>query len=152
LMLSRCQRLRIAILISVVGSCSCSPALWNLAADSPRSATAVPESGQLMLFGGSGHRTFLGCLSCSQYSAESVFNTYGRFGSRYQTNSIWNSYSIYGSKYSEYSACNPYATDPPVVVDEYGNYYGRLTVNAYSSERYGSGAVMDWLRQDVCDE
>jgi len=49
--------------------------------------------------------------------------------------SIFNPYSQFGSRYSAYSACNPYATDPPVIVDENGNYYGRLTVNTY----YGDG-------------
>jgi hypothetical protein len=87
--------------------------------------------GKIMLFGGADHRTYLGCLSCSQYDAESVFNSYGTHGSKYSTESILNAYSEFGSKYSTESACNPYATDPPVIVDSAGQYYGRLTLNAY---------------------
>lgn len=98
-----------------------------------------------MVFGGPSHDTYLGCLSCSEYSAESVLNEYGTFGSRYSSTSIFNPYSQYGSKYSAYSACNPYASDPPVVVDPSGNYYGRLTIARYHPERFGGPDVLRWL-------
>jgi len=95
------------------------------------SASANPR---LLLFGGPGHRVFLGCLNCDRYSNESVQNQYSDYGSRYSDTSVLNPYSDYGSKYSDYGACNRYASDPPVIVDDNGNYYGRLTVNRYADQ------------------
>jgi hypothetical protein len=104
-------------------------------------------SGELLIFGGPGHDTFLGCLTCSEYSSDSVHNEYG-FGNPYgQT--IFNGYSQFGSPYSTYSACNPYASDPPVVVDEDGEFYGRLTLNRYHRQAITDDRVMSWLR-GVC--
>lgn len=84
-------------------------------------AVAVPAANnipqvKLMIFGGEGHKTYLGCLSCSEYATDSVFNQYGNYGSRYAIDSVWNHYSDFGSRYSNYGACNPYANDPPVIV------------------------------------
>ena len=87
-------------------------------------------AGKLLLFGGEDHKTFLGCLTCSEFSADSVKNTYGSFGSSYSTTSVINPYSPFGSPYGQFSACNPYASDPPVIVDPDGKYYGRLSVSA----------------------
>lgn len=100
---------------------------------------------KLMIFGGSGHSAYLGCLNCSQYATDSVRNTYGTYGSAYSNQSIFNHYSEYGSPYSTESACNPYATDPPVIVDQNGRYYGRLTLNAYNTEIGAGTQFMGWL-------
>ena len=108
-------------------------------------AASAPVAPKLMIFGGDGHKTYLGCLNCNQYASDSVLNTYGSYGSAYSTSSLANSYGDFGSPYSTYSACNPYATDPPVVVDNAGNFYGRLTVNAYNSERIHDQTVLAWL-------
>ena len=85
--------------------------------------------------------SYLGCLSCSQYDMDSVFNQYGSHGSRYQTDSIFNPYGELGSKYSNYGACSPYATDPPVIVDGSGTFFGKLTVNRYGTQ----GASAEWV-------
>lgn len=104
-----------------------------------------------MIFGGTDHKTYLGCLNCNEYATDSVFNFYGTHGSPYSGESIWNHYGEYGSPYSTYSACNPYASDPPVIVDQNGAYYGRLTVNEYHPQR-GSGAnYFNWLKNKVCE-
>jgi hypothetical protein len=100
---------------------------------------------KLMLFGGAGHRTYLGCLSCSNYASDSVFNSYGDHGSAYGSESIANHYSDFGSAYSEYSACSPYASDPPVVVDGDGRFYGRLSVNPFARERLQNADFNAWL-------
>lgn len=109
-------------------------------------ASAISAQPQkIMLFGGRGHKTYLGCLNCNKFTPDSVLNIYGTNGSPYSSSSIWNHYSEYGSKYSDYSACNPYANDPPVIVDAKGNFYGRLTANRYHAE-IGSGAkLMDLI-------
>jgi hypothetical protein len=102
-----------------------------------------------MLFGGPGHKIYLGCLSCSAYNSESVFNSYGSYGSAYSATSIANAYSVYGSQFSAYSACNPYASDPPVIVDGAGRYYGRLTVNAVRSDGPPTQQLRGWIAS-VC--
>jgi hypothetical protein len=35
---------------------------------------------EILIFGGSGHREFLGCLNCSEYSTGSIWNEYSTFG------------------------------------------------------------------------
>lgn len=127
---------------------SCSPAVLQGISQGLAGASHGTASGgfeTLMLFGGSGNSTYLGCLSCSEYARDSIFNSYGPHGSRYSTQSIFNPYSQFGSRYSQYSPCNRYAAHPPVVVDDAGNYYGRLTLNSYHAERYGDGEVLAWL-------
>ena len=101
--------------------------------------------GKLMVFGGQGHKTYLGCLNCGQYAFDSVLNSYGNFGSAYSSSSIFNSYGEFGSTYSMYSACNPYASDPPVIVDQAGDFYGRLTVNTYNQQQTHDAELLQWL-------
>ncbi len=147
-----------AFIIGTVASSGCSEAVARgvaagmggmangmangMAAASP--GAALP-SGKIMIFGGANHATYLGCLSCSQYDAESVYNRYGAHGSNYAAESIFNAYGEFGSKYSNTSACNVYAGDPPVIVDGSGRYYGRLTVNQYRSDGPPSPQIRAWL-------
>lgn len=126
----------------------CSRAAWQAAAQGAAAASAPPTPTALLLFGGQNHKTFLGCLNCSEMSQSSIFNTFG-YGSSYgQT--IFNHYSDYGSAYSTWSACNPYATDPPVIVDSAGHYYGRLTLNLYYTEIGTGRNYVGWLKEKVC--
>ena len=136
----------------------CSPAARQNAA-SVLAAAGAGASGntptsqrKIMIFGGHDHRTYLGCLSCSEYVTDSVFNEYGNYGSRYSSTSIWNHYADFGSRYSNEGACNPYAVDPPVIVDMDGNYYGRLTLNSYHPQIAAGSKFHDWLEQKVCEE
>lgn len=122
----------------------------GLAAYGNGAASNPAVSHKIMIFGGEGHKTYLGCLNCSQYATDSVDNKYGDHGSPYSDESVFNRYSDYGSPYSDYSACNHYASDPPVIVDESGNYYGRLTVNEYHSEIGSGKKFMEWLTA-VCE-
>jgi hypothetical protein len=78
-------------------------------------------------------QTYLGCITCSTYSTDSIFNPYGSYGSSYSFTSVNNQYAPYGSPYSATSACNPYTVSPPSIFDEAGCYYGRLSVNQYVS-------------------
>jgi hypothetical protein len=139
-------------LLQMIG---CSPAARQGAVNAigAAGAGAAPSRQQkLMLFGGEGHKVYLGCLNCSQYSTDSVFNQYGTFGSRYSNTSVWNHYSDYGSAYSSWGACNPYATDPPVIVDLDGNFYGRLTLNEYHAQIGTGRNYHDWLYRLVCEK
>lgn len=138
------------IVICLFSALGCSPELWRAIGQSMQETGKAYQTKKLMIFGGRGHKTYLGCLSCNAYSSESVFNKYGTYGSSYSTTSILNHYSTFGSKYSTYSACNPYASDPPIVVDDNGTYYGRLTVNIYLSDLYSNQNTQTWLRTVVC--
>ena len=121
----------------------------------PPTTTTIPVvvppapvcGGQLLAYATDG--TYLGCITCSQYSVESIFNQYGLYGSPYSATSVNNQYGLYGSPYSSTSACNPYTTSPPVIVDEAGCSYGRLSVNQYVSRSVcgilGNGALCDEL-------
>lgn len=90
---------------------------------------------ELLLYGGSNHDEFLGCLVCNEYSSESVCNGYGQYGNEYGSN-MWNEYSSpYGNEYSSSSPWNEYShsNNVPILVDRQGNFYGYFTINAYRS-------------------
>ena len=136
---------------------ACSPAarqragtIVGAAAAGAAGASAPQQLTKLMIFGGPDHKTYLGCLNCNEYATDSVFNSYGTHGSPYSSESIWNHYTEVGSAYSSYGACNPYASDPPVIVDQNGAYYGRLTVNEYHPQRGAGAQYYGWLSEKVC--
>ncbi len=113
-----------------------------------RQTYSVPnylDKQKVMIFGGAGHKIYLGCISCSQYDSDSILNYYGNYGSRYSSTSILNSYSDFGSRYSNYSACNPYASDPPVIVNSQGTFYGRLTINQNNHQRTNDKEINSWI-------
>jgi len=71
-------------------------------------------------------------------------NPYGA-GSPYKPDGLMNPYSQYGSPYSNNSWTNPYATNPPKMYDQRGNYMGELSKNPYRQDsisnpygKYGS--------------
>lgn len=143
----RLTRAALLLCLVVLTSCTSDPAFWSgvaagLAQASAPTYTSSPRD--LLIFGGKNHDVFLGCLSCSEYASNSVLNEYGRYGGSYGSTSILSAYSQYGSKYSTYSACNEYATYPPVVVDEQGNFYGYLTLNAYKNP-IRNDTIRAWL-------
>jgi hypothetical protein len=111
----------------------------------------APTATKLMIFGGIDHKTYLGCLNCSQYAPDSVENKDGLHGSPYAVESLFNHYGLYGSQYSVNGACNRYAVDPPVIVDSEGNYHGRLTLNRYVSGIGAGTQYMAWLAA-ACEE
>jgi len=153
-MLGRGHIARAALLLSVLilTACTSDPAFWSgvAAGLAQASAPAYSSSPDLLVFGGRGHDVFLGCLSCSEYASNSIFNQYSQHGSSYGTASILNAYSEYGSKYSTYSACNEYANHPPVVVDKQGNFYGYLTLNDYKNP-IRNDSVRAWLAAVCAD-
>ncbi|WP_452223506.1 hypothetical protein [Lacinutrix chionoecetis] len=89
----------------------------------------------LHLYGGSNHDVYLGCLNCNNYNSSSIWNEYGTYGSSYNSKSIWNKFGTYGSEYNSLSPWNKYSSNPPVVVDKEGNFYGYFTVNSYKTKR-----------------
>jgi hypothetical protein len=113
-------------------------------------APPVP-SGRILLFGGPGHSVFLGCFSCSRFDSESVHNHFGRYGSRFSSTSIWNHFSQYGSEFSTHSACNEFASNPPILVDGSGGFFGELTLNTFRRDAITDPQVLQWLRVVVCE-
>jgi hypothetical protein len=89
----------------------------------------------LHLYGGSGHDIYLGCLNCNDYDSNSIWNEYGTYGSSYNSLSIWNEYGTYGNEYNSNCPWNEYGSNPPVVVDKEGNFYGYFTVNESKAKR-----------------
>jgi len=151
-----CLQRSVLVITLLAISNGCSPAARNNMGAGDNTAASGSGSGialqaKLMLFGGEGHRTYLGCLRRSEYVVDSVFNEYGDHGSRYSNTSVWNHYSEFGSQYSNYGACNPYANDPPVIVDSEGKFYGRLTLNAYHPQIGAGARYNDWLVNKVCE-
>lgn len=148
------RRLRsIAFLAAAIALSGCpryaySPAVPGVSAPVP--AASTPAVTKLMIFGGANHTVYLGCLNCSEYAADSVNNAYGTHGSAYSTESVHNHYSEYGSPYSNESACSEYATDPPVIVDQGGRFYGRLTLNHYNAQIGEGVRFVAWLAA-VCN-
>lgn len=92
--------------------------------------TAIAQSKDVLIFGGDGHKQFLGCLTCGEFATDSVWNEFSSYGWR-NSFAIWNPFGDYKNPYSSYSACNDYASDPPVLVDRTGGFYGRLSTNSY---------------------
>jgi len=90
---------------------------------------------QLHLYGGPDHKVYLGCVNCNKYDSNSIWNAYGSYGSKYNPNSIWNAYGTYGSKFNTLSPWNSHSTNPPVVVDKEGKFYGYFTLNQRMPKR-----------------
>jgi hypothetical protein len=144
--------LRLVSLFALAVSCtSCSAAAWQGVAAGLQSAGdgvsgAQPSSAvKLMVFGGQGHKQYLGCLNCSSYANDSLFNQFGTHGNKFASDSLLNSFGQFGSRFSSYSACNPFASDPPVIVDQNGNFYGRLTVNEYHHQRTRDQSIQAFI-------
>ena len=96
-----------------------------------------------MLFGGRGHKTYLGCLNCSSDARDSIWNESGAYGHcPIGGDSLYCIVSDFRTIVGNYSACSFSAKDPPVIVDHAGNSYGRFSAAAYMGHedsvcRYG---------------
>ena len=123
-------------LVTILALFSCHPELTGtLESSLGPSLTADQFADHLYIYGGRNSDTFLGCITCSPYDSDSVYNPYGAHGSPYASDSIFNDFGQFGSEFSSYSACNQYASDPPIVVDDRGQFFGYLTVNEYKVNR-----------------
>jgi hypothetical protein len=118
--------------------------------------TGITSNAQtLHLYGGNNNDVYLGCLNCDSYNSNSIWNEYGTYGNSYNSISIWNEYGTYGNEYNSNSPWNEYGSNPPVVVDKGGNFYGYFTINEYKSNRADFGLALtiykyyDLIRDDV---
>ena len=90
---------------------------------------------ELYIYGGKNSKEFLGKLNASKYDSESIWNTYGTYGNKYNSKCIWNKYGEYGSHYNSYCPFNKYGSNPPVLLDKQGKFYGYFTANKNASHR-----------------
>ena len=109
-------------------------ALFAISCSKEPLATSLPST-TLYIYGGRDADVYLGKLNASKFDSESIWNQFGEYGSYLRTESIWNEYGTYGSELSSYSPFNEYASNPPILVDANGNFYGYFTSNEYKPER-----------------
>lgn len=57
-----------------------------------------------------------------------MFRQNGQHGPGGLGDNIWSSMGHFGTSYGDYSPWNSTASDPPVIVDAQGKYYGRFVV------------------------
>jgi len=90
---------------------------------------------KVYILGGENRDFFLGCITCTQFHDESIWNKNGIYGTPNNDVSIWSEFSEYGNEFSNYSPWNEFATKPPALYDDEGNFYGYFTRNVYYKER-----------------
>ncbi|HTR48351.1 MAG TPA: hypothetical protein VMM16_13285 [Verrucomicrobiae bacterium] len=130
----------------------------------PVAVPGAQETKALLLFGGSDHKMFLGCLNCVDTSSVSVCNDVGEYGSDVAENSIWNDVGTFGSDVSPFSPWDDVSTDAPIIVDRDGKSYGYFSTNTVHHDRTRIGwlvAVLDYYedtndldktRERMCDD
>lgn len=127
--------------------------LTSNANNTPTVPTTEPQpqqtkiKGPLSIYSHDG-KTYLGKLTSDIYDSDSVFNTYGTYGSEYSTDSIWNEYGTYGSMYSSKSAFNDYASEPPLILDADGNIVGYLTTNKNIKGGVSPIGIYEFLKEN----
>jgi hypothetical protein len=72
----------------------------------------------------------VGCITCNEYSGDSIWNEYSIYGNEYNSDSIWNEFGTNGNEYNTISPWNEYGTGMKII-DLDGNYYGQFTSNEY---------------------
>lgn len=109
-------------------------------------ALAPPApSSHFFLFGGPSGDTYLGCLTCNSFDAESVCNQFGTYGNPFGALSIWNQFGTYGNEFSTSSPWNQFSTSGPVVIGSDGLFYGVFTTNVFQGNRTTIPAFVDVL-------
>ena len=66
--------------------------------------STAAKAEKLMIFGGENHRDYLGCLNCNEFSPDSIWNQFGRYGNPFGHN-LFNPFSPYRNPFSQYSMC-----------------------------------------------
>lgn len=124
----------IAYLFCMIVSLACSDDTLGVSSNDDFGYVSKPST-ILYIYGGTNEKDYLGKLNASRYDSESIWNPYGTYGSKYNSKSIWNQYGTYGSKYNSNSPFNEHASNPPVLRDKNGKFYGYFTANKYKANR-----------------
>jgi hypothetical protein len=89
--------------------------------------------------------TFLGELTSNSLDSESVFNEFGKYGSKFSTTSIFNDFSSYGGRFSSLSPFNSFTSTPPKIFIN-GDFWGYLTVNDFiDGQKLNPNRLKDWV-------
>ncbi|MAP81081.1 MAG: hypothetical protein CL526_08325 [Aequorivita sp.] len=95
----------------------------------------IAVSQNLQLYGGADHNEYLGCIDCSNFDLNSIWNPYSNYGNKSSSKSIWNPNGIYGNEFNFYSPWNKHSSIPPIVKNKDGEILGYFTVNKYKGNR-----------------
>lgn len=87
---------------------------------------------KMMIYGGRNHDQYLGCITCSEFSSDSICNGFGRYGNEFGTQGMFNEFSGFGNEFSAKSPWNEFSTsqEVPILVDESGKFFGYFTINS----------------------
>jgi hypothetical protein len=99
----------------------------------------------LLLFGGINNSVYLGCLTCNQFDAESVCNSFGTYGNPFSSSSIWNQFGTYGNQFNSYSPWNSFSSSGPVIIGTNNLNYGYFTTNAFKANRTTTQSFLNVL-------
>ena len=124
----------IAYLFCMIVSLSCSDDTLGGGPNDDFGYVSKPST-ILYIYGGINEKDYLGKLNASRYDSESIWNPYGTYGNKYNSKSIWNAYGTYGNEYNSNCPFNEYGSNPPVLRDKNGKFYGYFTANKYKANR-----------------
>tara|TARA_Y100000816_G_C25728471_1_gene383764 strand:- start:117 stop:557 length:441 start_codon:yes stop_codon:yes gene_type:complete len=99
----------------------------------------------LYLFSDEYNPKYLGCLTCSKRSPESICNYSGEFGSLTGLYSIWNSAGLYGSEVGLSSPWSEVSISPPKIFNSQGIFTSSFTINNLNIDK--DNAVTSLLRK-----
>jgi len=92
--------------------------------------------------------TFLGKLTPNKFDTESIFNTFGQYGSKFSQISIFNKFSNYGNQFSQLSPFNKFSTTPPEIYLD-GDFYAYLTANTTLTPRIDPESILEWAENNI---
>jgi hypothetical protein len=97
-----------------------------------------------MLFGGPGHKEYLGCLDCSEFSPDSICNGFGKFGNEFSSSGVFNEFAGFGNEFSSKSPWNEFSNsdEVPVLVDDQGKFFGYFTINKHRHNAVSFASVL----------
>jgi hypothetical protein len=121
-------------------------------AQASRSQVAVgatrPDA--LLIFGGPGHKTFIGCICDGEQSIALEGGTYGPQGFNPDNASLWSPFGLFHDRFGDYSACARFVKDPPIVVTPDGRPICRLTIDLTNPFQCKAPSLLEWLSQGPC--
>ena len=113
----------------------------------PESAGELRRSkGESYIEGGDG--TFLGKLNPNRFDPESIFNRFGRYGSKFSPDSIFNRFSTFGNQLNVLSPYSRLSANPPRLYVK-GEFVGFLTKNGNKRPRVDPDDLLSWAEQRV---
>ena len=100
---------------------------------------AAAQEVALHIFGGRDHTHYLGCLNCDSNDELSIWNKQGRYGDNFfgDNSCIWYAFNPYAQDRNGVSFRDPntFSPDVPIIVDDYGHFYGYFTANKRRPDR-----------------